>query len=172
MSVYAIFSREKSIKDPHMLMKKIDSPLGTLIAISDDHGLRALDFEDGKNVQKSPAGKSPILDLITHELGSYFKGDLTTFTTPLSLSHGTPFQRDVWNMLMTIPYGKTWSYAQLAKAIERPTAHRAVANANGKNQLALIIPCHRVISTGGALGGYGGGLMRKEWLLSLERGHG
>ena len=82
---------------------------------------------------------------------------------------GSPFQQQVWLALQTIPHGQTCSYQELAVQIGRPSSCRAVANANGANQIAIVIPCHRVINTGGALGGYGGGVSRKQWLLSHEK---
>jgi len=87
---------------------------------------------------------------------------------PLVLS-GTPFQKEVWNYLLTIPYGETRSYKQQAEAIDKPQSFRAVANANGKNHISILIPCHRVISSDGSLAGYGGGITRKEFLLNLEK---
>ena len=99
------------------------------------------------------------------QLAAYFAGDLTTFDLPLAPA-GTPFQQRVWSALQSIPYGQTWSYAQLAMQVG--SASRAVGLANGKNRIALIIPCHRVIGSDGSLTGYGGGLDRKRYLLELE----
>jgi len=100
-------------------------------------------------------------------LTAYFDGKLKEFQTPLFLL-GSPFQKQVWEALNKIPFGETSSYLDIAKRIGRPAACRAVAQANGANQLAIIIPCHRVINHNGELGGYGGGITRKEWLLNLE----
>ena len=102
------------------------------------------------------------------QLQDYAKGKLETFDLPLDISLGTPFQQRVWRALQAIPYGQTISYAQLAERIGQPTAYRAVANANGKNPFSIIIPCHRVIASGGGLGGYTGGLDKKRYLLSIE----
>jgi methylated-DNA-[protein]-cysteine S-methyltransferase len=99
------------------------------------------------------------------QLAAYFAGDLTTFDLPLAPA-GTPFQRRVWSALQTIPYGRTWSYAELASRVG--SASRAVGLANGKNRISVIIPCHRVIGSDGSLTGYGGGLDRKRYLLELE----
>lgn len=104
---------------------------------------------------------------IEQELKKYFEGRLGKFTTPLFLL-GSPFQKKVWNELLKIPYGTTRSYAAQAVSMGEPKATRAVANANGANQLAIVIPCHRIINSNGALGGYGGGIARKEWLLQHE----
>src|SRR5262249_7022034 len=97
----------------------------------------------------------------------FFAGELRTFDLPLGM-HGTPFQKQVWQGLLTIPYGTTMSYAQLAARIGRPGASRAVGAANGKNPIGIIVPCHRVIGANGTLTGYGGGLDRKQWLLTHE----
>ncbi|MFJ9538375.1 methylated-DNA--[protein]-cysteine S-methyltransferase [Streptomyces sp. NPDC101225] len=103
------------------------------------------------------------------QLKAYFAGELTEFTLPLSL-HGTPFQRAVWDELRRIPYGETRSYGQLADALGRPSASRAVGLANGRNPIGIIVPCHRVVGADGSLTGYGGGLERKRRLLALEGG--
>ena len=96
-----------------------------------------------------------------------FKGRLQRFNTPLDLV-GTPFQKNVWQSLLAIPYGETRSYGQQARHIGRPTASHAVAAANGQNKVSIIVPCHRVIGGSGQLTGYGGSLPRKRWLLALE----
>jgi methylated-DNA-[protein]-cysteine S-methyltransferase len=103
------------------------------------------------------------------QLGAFFAGELCTFELPLNL-HGTPFQKQVWQGLLSIPYGTTMSYGQLAERIGRPAASRAVGAANGKNPIGIIVPCHRVIGANGTLTGYGGGLDRKQWLLTHETG--
>jgi AraC family transcriptional regulator of adaptative response/methylated-DNA-[protein]-cysteine methyltransferase len=102
------------------------------------------------------------------ELGRYFAGTLTTFTTPLAV-RGTPFEERVWRELVAIPYGETLSYAQLAARAGSSGGQRAVGRANGMNRIAIVIPCHRVVNSDGQLGGYGGGLWRKHWLLAMER---
>jgi AraC family transcriptional regulator of adaptative response/methylated-DNA-[protein]-cysteine methyltransferase len=105
---------------------------------------------------------------IENELTLYFNGKLNKFATTLFFL-GLPFQKRVWEELQKIPYGETRSYSDLAKAVKKPTAFRAVAQANGANQFAIIIPCHRVINKNGDLGGYGGGIVRKEWLINHEK---
>ena len=100
----------------------------------------------------------------------YLEGKRTAFDLPLDL-RGTAFQRDVWQALLEIPYGEIRSYQEIARAVGRPSAVRAVGAANGSNPIALVVPCHRVIATGGKLGGYGGGLELKARLLAMERGH-
>lgn len=102
------------------------------------------------------------------QLAAYFAGKLKDFELPLDLQ-GTSFQKRVWDLLLEIPYGETRSYAQIATAAGNPEATRAVGSANGRNPVAIIVPCHRVVQTGGGLGGYGGGLELKRALLALER---
>ena len=158
----------------------LDSPLGPVLVVADEKELYLLEFVDRRGLEreierlrkrtKMPIlpGHTPPIESIKQELALYFEGKLQTFKTPIRRI-GSPFQLKVWNMLEQIPYGETCSYADLAAAIGQPTAYRAAANANGCNQLAIVIPCHRVINTNGEIGGYGGGISRKEWLLDLER---
>ena len=113
-------------------------------------------------------GRTALHDRVEAQLAAYFAGDLPRFDLPLAPA-GTPFRRRVWELLRAIPAGETRSYKDIAIALGQPTATRAVAQANGANPIALIIPCHRVIGADGSLTGYGGGLWRKEKLLSLER---
>lgn len=105
---------------------------------------------------------------MVRELTAYFAGELRQFTVPVHLE-GTEFQRSVWDQLLRIPYGETWSYGQLAAELGKPNASRAVGLANGKNPVSIIVPCHRVIGASGAMTGYGGGLDRKVRLLELEQ---
>lgn len=166
----------------HALLKAdwIETPLGTMLAVADRHALHLLEFFDRKALpgelgrlrmatRSSIAfGRLPPTDLIEAELRAYFEGRLATFTTPLAL-HGSPFTRRTWAALQAIPPGSTRSYAQVAAALGQPAAARAVARANGANQIAIVIPCHRVVGSDGALTGYGGGLWRKRWLIRHER---
>ncbi len=158
----------------------LDTRLGSMIAIADDNELYLLEFVDRRGLEREierlrrktqsaifPARCAPI-DLIESELDDYFQGKLQQFKTPLHLI-GSPFQQQVWRALQKIPSGETYSYSDIAHAIGRPSAVRAVAQANGANQLALIIPCHRVINNNGELGGYGGGINRKQWLIQHEK---
>jgi methylated-DNA-[protein]-cysteine S-methyltransferase len=112
-------------------------------------------------------GESPVITLAAKELTEYFTRQRTTFDVPLLLA-GTDFQTRVWNQLLTIPYGRTLSYGELALQMGCPKAVRAVANANGANVLSLFIPCHRVVGSDGSLTGYAGGLEAKKLLLALE----
>jgi len=159
----------------------IDTRLGPMIAIGDEYAIYLLEFVDRRGLEHEverlrQKTKSAIIPGITEpiqsiesELTQYFDGKLTEFATPISLL-GSPFQKSVWEQLMKIPPGETRSYADIAVSLGKPTAFRAVAQANGANQLAILIPCHRVINSNGDLGGYGGGLTRKEWLLYHEKG--
>lgn len=115
------------------------------------------------------AGAHPLLEEVRRQLDAYFAGDLRCFDLPLALE-GTPFQRQVWQQLLSVAYGETASYQDIAVAIDNPKAVRAVGAANGRNPVAIIVPCHRIIGSGGRakLTGYGGGLWRKEWLLRHE----
>lgn len=137
-----------------------------MIAETDGKAIVSLDFMDTTSMLDN--SDHPILHQLEKELLEYFEGKRTTFTLPLN-PHGTPFQKKVWETLLTIPYGETISYAAEAQQFGNPKATRAVANANGKNPISILIPCHRVIATGGGLGGYSGGLWRKEFLLKLEK---
>jgi AraC family transcriptional regulator of adaptative response/methylated-DNA-[protein]-cysteine methyltransferase len=150
------------------------------LAVANDEGLFMLEFVDRRGLEneikwlrkktKSPIvpGNNVILEKIEAELASYFEGENLSFSVPI-LMNGTSFENAVWNQLLKIPTGTTASYAELAKGIENKNAVRAVGRANGKNCLAIIIPCHRVIGADGNLTGYGGGLWRKKWLLEHER---
>lgn len=153
--------------------------LGPMVAITDNDSLYLLEFVDRRGLEleierlrkKIKVGVVPGITSITkkieNELASYFVGKSFKFETPLCLI-GSAFQKSVWEELKKIPLGEKLSYSDIAKLLNRPKAYRAVANANGANQLAIIIPCHRVINSNGELGGYGGGLSRKQWLLQHE----
>ena len=114
-------------------------------------------------------GDSNYFDPLREQLTSYFDGQRKVFEIPMHIA-GTPFQQEVWNELLRIPYGSTRSYKEQSLALNKPDAIRAVAGANGANRVAILIPCHRVIGENGSLTGYGGGLWRKKWLLDLEQG--
>ncbi len=125
-----------------------------------------------RSFDRIPGKNSKRLKPVSDQLRLYLKGKLKTFDVPLDLFTGTPFQKQVWKKLASIPYGETRSYAWLARAVKRPNASRAVGNANGKNPIPLLLPCHLVIQSDGGLGGYTGGLHIKKYLLELERtGH-
>ena len=115
-------------------------------------------------------GDSPLLDSLRAELAEYFAGSRQRFELALDLA-GSPFEMEVWRGLLEIPYGETRSYEALAEKVGRPGAQRAVGTANGHNRIAIVVPCHRVVNKDGRLGGYGGGLWRKHYLLDLEQRH-
>lgn len=143
----------------------IETPLGTMIAVTNGEAITSLDFTE--DTPKIEPFEHPLLLQLSKELEEYFAGERTVFTLPLNPS-GTTFQKEVWKTLLTIPYGKTISYATEAERFGNLKATRAVANANGRNPIAILIPCHRVIASGGGLGGYSGGIEKKEFLLALE----
>ena len=153
--------------------KSISSPVGRLKLVASERGLAAILWEndDPERVRLEPLVEDPsdpILIETERQLASYFAGKLKAFDVPLDFK-GTAFQRSVWAALLTIPFGETRSYGDIARQIGRPTASRAVGAANGKNPISIIAPCHRVIGSTGALTGFAGGLATKERLLGLER---
>lgn len=152
--------------------KTVKSPVGELKLIASDKGLAAILWEndDPKRVRLSPVVEDathPILCETEQQLNDYFKGKLKAFTVKLDFK-GTEFQKKVWEALLTIPYGETRSYAQIAKQIRNPKAVRAVGAANGRNPISIIAPCHRVIGSNEKLTGFAGGLKAKATLLSIE----
>ena len=152
--------------------KTIASPVGTLTLVASDTGLVAILWEDDApdRVRLGALADTPdhpTLVQAERELDAYFAGRLTRFSVPLDM-RGTDFQKSVWQALLTIPFGETRSYAQIATQIGRPTATRAVCAANGRNPISIIAPCHRVIGANGTLTGFAGGLAAKEYLLGLE----
>jgi AraC family transcriptional regulator of adaptative response/methylated-DNA-[protein]-cysteine methyltransferase len=158
----------------------LPSPLGPLVAGATDEGVCLLEFTDRRRLELQfetvrklfhlPAvpGTNRHLARLQDELGGYFAGSLRSFSVPLVFP-GSPFQRRVWDQLLQVPYGETRSYQELATAVGNPAAVRAVGRANGLNRIAIVIPCHRIVNKNGDLGGYGGGLRRKQYLLNLEQ---
>jgi methylated-DNA-[protein]-cysteine S-methyltransferase len=153
----------------------LGSPIGPLTLVADNGQLSALYMDSQRHRPGDAALGSPgderaePFASAAAQLSAYFAGQRTAFELPLA-PEGTEFQRRVWAALQQIPYGQTWSYGELARHIGSPAASRAVGLANGKNPIALVIPCHRVIGSDGSLTGYGGGLERKRFLLDLETG--
>ncbi len=148
-----------------------DSPVGPLLLVADEGGLRQILFVNGRHpARPDPTWKEHPASFAEtiHQLRAYFAGKLERFELPLA-PDGTPFQLKVWRRLCDIPYGETISYGELARRIGNPNASRAVGLANGSNPIPIVIPCHRVIGSNGKLTGYGGGLPIKEKLLALER---
>ncbi len=173
-----------------VLLREIETPLGPMLAAAVGEGVCLLEFHDRPNLPRERAdlrrlfGSEPVseaeapedeesgrarahLAQAERELREYFDGKRTRFDVPLAI-RGTAWDRAVWDQLLAIPCGATRSYEDIALALSVPGAQRAVGLANGRNRIAIVIPCHRVIRKGGALGGYGGGLWRKERLLKLE----
>ena len=157
-------------------MTELATPIGALRLYADANTLIRLhrSTPEGPPGPTPPGGPAParepaVLTRACEQLREYFAGERRTFTIPVA-PRGTAFQELVWRALAEIPYGETWSYGKLARAIGRPAASRAVGAANGKNPIALLVPCHRVIATSGALSGYAGGTDAKRWLLDHERG--
>ncbi len=163
-----------------LLARWIETPLGAMIALANNEGLHLLEFVDRRGLEKEIVGlrkrtKNTIvpgnnkhLDTIARELKSYFAGTCTSFSIPLVVG-GSSFEKKVWEQLQQIPYGATRSYSDIAEKVRQPQAKRAVGRANGRNCLAIVIPCHRVIRADGSLSGYGGGVWRKKRLLDHER---
>jgi methylated-DNA-[protein]-cysteine S-methyltransferase len=144
------------------------SPIGLIEILGTEEGLTALNFVRRRRRKESRV--EPCLKGAIAQVDEYFHGKRKQFSLPLCLE-GTDFQKEAWQQLIRIAYGKTATYGEVAAAIGRPEAARAVGQANHRNPISIIVPCHRVIGSGGRLVGYGGGLWRKEWLLSHERGN-
>jgi AraC family transcriptional regulator of adaptative response/methylated-DNA-[protein]-cysteine methyltransferase len=179
---------EKIFGDPPSVAKKqgalfaerIDTPLGAMLAIADDEGLRLLEFVDRRALERELGilrtrlrtnivpGEHRYLTAVRRQLEDYFAGNNLQFTIPIA-PVGSPFQLRDWQLLCTIPPGETRSYSWMAEQLGDKEMRRAVGRANGENMLCLIVPCHRVIRADGTLCGYGGGLWRKKWLLEHER---
>jgi len=165
---------------PHVLVTRLLTPVGPLIAGATDEGIRMLQFGEQERLESQlrassrriggtfVPGTNAMLERLDVELKEYFDGRRTEFEVPLILD-GTEFQKAAWQSLIAIPYGETRSYAEQARSIGRPKAVRAVGRANGDNHIAIVIPCHRVVGADGRLTGYGGGLWRKQALLEHER---
>lgn len=171
----------KNSKNQKILdLKRIETPIGTMIACANEEGICMLEFSDRKSLSKELEeiskhfnaniipGENRHFKILEKELSEYFDGKRKEFTVSLA-PVGTDFQKSVWEVLRKIPYGTTKSYQEQAKILGNAKAVRAVANANGLNKISIIIPCHRVIGTNGKLTGYGGGIWRKQKLLELEK---
>jgi AraC family transcriptional regulator of adaptative response/methylated-DNA-[protein]-cysteine methyltransferase len=161
----------------------IDTPMGAMIAVADKRALHLLEFIERKALATElkklsqlynadlGIGRYPPIEQAEQELRQYFAGERAAFTVPLAY-HASPFTCQVWDALRQIPAGQTRSYSELAQAVGKPAAIRAVARANGANPIAVMVPCHRVLGADGSLTGYGGGLWRKQRLIELERLYG
>lgn len=171
----------KARSEQCILTELVQSPVGPLLLGATDEGFCLLEFCDRRALEKQievarrrlgcavAPGTHRYLAAMRGQLAEYFAGRRRTFDVPL-VYPGTEFQQRVWKALLRIPYGRTWSYERLAEEVGHPGAQRAVGTANGANRIAIVIPCHRVVNKNGKLGGYGGGLWRKQMLLDLERG--
>jgi methylated-DNA-[protein]-cysteine S-methyltransferase len=152
----------------------MQSPIGELLLVGDGDFLHGLYMQEGRRPKTIATGwkqsAAPFAETKT-QLQEYFAGRRTTFDVSLA-AEGATFEREVWHALEEIPYGETVSYGEIARRVGQPTAARAVGTANGRNPIAVIVPCHRVIGSDGSLTGYGGGLERKRLLLELELGQG
>ncbi|HET7658364.1 MAG TPA: methylated-DNA--[protein]-cysteine S-methyltransferase [Bacillales bacterium] len=168
---------------PYIFYGEADSPIGPLTIVATSKGVCKIEFgkvnETMANLQvwvKKHFLKSEMvrdeaeIKFVACQLNEYFRGIRTSFDVPLDL-HGTPFQKKVWEALRQIPHGETRSYKEVAQSMNAGKAVRAIGNANNKNPLPIIIPCHRVIGSNGSLVGYGGGLQRKKYLLDIEKVH-
>ena len=163
-----------------LFAQRIETPLGAMVAVADDEGLRLLEFADRRALEGELAilrkrlrtnvvpVEHPHLDTLREELADYFAGRKLTFAVPLR-SVGSEFQMRCWKLLRSIPVAETRSYSWMAEQLGAPGAQRAVGRANGTNMISIVVPCHRVIRADGTLCGYGGGLWRKKWLLEHER---
>jgi methylated-DNA-[protein]-cysteine S-methyltransferase len=145
---------------------QFSSPVGSLTLEGDDLSLTRLGFDP----PASPQGDAPAVAAAAIQLEQYFAGERTEFDLDIDLA-GTPFERRVWDEVRAIPYGETATYAEIARRVGSPSACRAVGRANGRNPIAVIVPCHRVIGSDGSLTGYAGGVEMKRALLELERRH-
>jgi AraC family transcriptional regulator of adaptative response/methylated-DNA-[protein]-cysteine methyltransferase len=167
------------IAAPPLVLTRLETPLGDMVAVTGDDGLHLFEFHDRTALPTEmrrietrcgavTEGTTAVSDTLAREMAEYFAGTRTTFGLRI-VQRGSPFTTQVWDALVEIPCGETRSYGQLAERIGRPSAVRAVARANGANQVAILVPCHRVIGADGTLVGYGGKLWRKKWLLDHER---
>jgi AraC family transcriptional regulator of adaptative response/methylated-DNA-[protein]-cysteine methyltransferase len=173
-------SRHRS-GDRVLAARWLDTPIGAMLSVAGGGGVHLLEFAERaalpreidrlrRRVGPISFGTCATIERLSDSLARYFAGEVGSFDVPVVL-HGTPFERLVWAALGQVPPGETRSYAAIAAAVARPDAVRAAARANGANQLAIVIPCHRIVATDGALTGYGGKLWRKKWLLEHERRH-
>ena len=156
----------------NLIYTTIDSPIGELLLVGDGHSLQRVSMQGGRRptaVNPAWERRDGAFQAVRQQLDEYFEGSRRAFEVPLRLI-GNEFELSVWEALCEIEYGETASYGEIAARIGHPSAARAVGLANGRNPVALIVPCHRVIGADGSLTGYGGGLERKQFLLDLEKG--
>jgi AraC family transcriptional regulator, regulatory protein of adaptative response / methylated-DNA-[protein]-cysteine methyltransferase len=175
----AVTGRPGALIDGKLVRTKIDTPLGSMVAVADDAALHLLEFENRvaltgelRRLERDSGsinfGSNNILELTVAQLEDYFAGKSAAFKIP-TFQRGTVLEEAVWHALKQIPPGQTRSYGDIARSIGHPEKSREVGRANGANNISIIVPCHRVIGSDGSLVGYGGGLWRKRWLLDHER---
>jgi AraC family transcriptional regulator of adaptative response/methylated-DNA-[protein]-cysteine methyltransferase len=168
-----------TVIDARLVRTKINTPLGSMVAVADDAALYLLEFENRvaltgelrrleQEYGLSHFGNNNVLEMLVSQLDDYFAGESAYFKIP-TIQHGTNFEEAVWDALKQIPPGWTRSYGEIAKELGQPENSREVGRANGSNKISIVVPCHRVIGANGSLVGYGGGLWRKKWLLDHER---
>nr|XP_021185543.2 methylated-DNA--protein-cysteine methyltransferase, inducible [Helicoverpa armigera] len=181
MSLYKILAKFSKNSVSTVYVNNFESPVGQVTAAADDDFLYIVTFEDSKNFEKHfdtlakelsckyIESKNKVLEKFEKEFTDYIDGKLKNFTVPIK-THGSDFQKDVWNKLLELPYGSTQTYGDLAKALGRPPSHsRAVGAACGANALLVVVPCHRLIASGSKGGGYDAGVDRKDKLIQLEK---
>jgi AraC family transcriptional regulator of adaptative response/methylated-DNA-[protein]-cysteine methyltransferase len=175
----SVANREGLVIEGKLVRTKIDTPLGSMIAVADAAALYLLEFENRvaltgelrgleRDFGRIGLASNTVSEMLVAQLDDYFAGKSADFQI-LTIQHGTAFQEAVWHALKQIPPGQTRSYGDLAEALGQPEKSREVGQANGANKLSIVVPCHRVIGSDGSLVGYGGGLWRKKWLLDHER---
>ncbi|MGK0190529.1 MAG: AraC family transcriptional regulator of adaptative response [Verrucomicrobiales bacterium] len=174
-------SPSKAIEKKRLTVTQVASPLGPIMVAGDDEAIYLIEFWDRRMLETQFdslekrigavffPGTTSVTDRMSGEIAEYFQGTRTEFHTPIRFP-GSPHQEAVWQALLNVPPGKTWTYGGLAEAVRKPTAVRSVARAVGENRLSIVVPCHRIIGANGQLTGYGGGLWRKRFLLALEQG--
>ncbi|MCS4486944.1 methylated-DNA--[protein]-cysteine S-methyltransferase [Staphylococcus americanisciuri] len=166
----------------HFYYQHIQTPLGRMTAVVNEHALLSLSFTDSKDYHTAweklqrqgtliQTSTHPVIHQIANELEAYFHGASKQFKTPIAYVVGTPFQQEVWHALQQLSYGEQVTYSTIAKAIGKPKSVRAVSTAIGLNPLSIIVPCHRVLRKDGRLGGFNSGIHRKKYLLTLEGSH-
>lgn len=178
--VKSFIESHDEFKNGSIFLYEILTPLGPMLCAAVENGVCLLEFSDRPELEKELKvlqstfqsgfieGHNEHIETLKVQIGEYFKGTRTSFSIPI-ITTGSDFQKDTWEILKTIPYGKTISYRKQAQLMDLPKAVRAIAKANGTNKLAILIPCHRVVAENGQLTGYSGGLWRKEWLITFEK---
>lgn len=177
--VHGVNESENLEEKSKIMINRIDTPIGPMLAGVSDNGLCLLEFSDRRILENQLEviekyfdavlcpGENELFDQLQKEMNEYFEGERKEFDVPIAFP-GSPFQENVWNSLMEIPYGQTRSYKEQSIYLKNPKAIRAMAHANGENRISIVVPCHRIIGSKGDLVGYGGGLWRKKYLLDLE----